>query len=147
MGIVGGHYGKFSRLVGNLNTGISRHGGSSKLSSWTQRRKRPQTDREVTTSLRYGRNVTGDFPDALCDVCGSTQGAAASGTRQGAIESFDDYWVPIEAGTGQMPQAYLALPESSRRVVREEVQVRLAEFESGGRLVMDVGMLIGAGRA
>jgi ubiquinone/menaquinone biosynthesis C-methylase UbiE len=47
-------------------------------------------------------------------------------TREGTFESFDDYWAPIEAGTGQMPQAYLALPDSSRRVVREEVQARLA---------------------
>jgi ubiquinone/menaquinone biosynthesis C-methylase UbiE len=67
--------------------------------------------------------------------------------RQGTIESFEAYWTPIEAGTGQMPQAYLALPELSRRAVREEVQARLAEFESGGHLVMDVEMLIGAGRA
>ncbi len=67
--------------------------------------------------------------------------------REGTIESFDDYWAPIEAGTGQMPQAYLALPESNRRAVREEVRARLAEFESGGRLVMKVEMLIGAGRA
>jgi len=67
--------------------------------------------------------------------------------RQGAIESFEDYWAPIEAGTGQIPQAYLALPESSRRAVREEVRARLAEFESGGRLEMSVEMLIGAGRA
>jgi len=67
--------------------------------------------------------------------------------RQGTVESFDDYWAPIEAGTRQMPQAYLALPESSRRAVREEVRARLAEFESGGRLVMSVEMLIGAGRA
>ena len=67
--------------------------------------------------------------------------------RQGTIESFEAYWAPIEAGTGQMPQAYLALPESSRQAVREEVQARLAEFESGGRLVMSVEMLIGAGRA
>jgi ubiquinone/menaquinone biosynthesis C-methylase UbiE len=68
-------------------------------------------------------------------------------TRQGTIESFDDYWAPIEAGTGQLPQAYLALPKSRRRVVREEVQARLAAFETGGRLVMNVEMLIGAGRA
>jgi len=68
-------------------------------------------------------------------------------TRQGTIESFDAYWAPIEAGVGSLPQAYLALPESSRRAVREEVQARLAEFESGGRLVMSVEMLIGAGRA
>ncbi len=68
-------------------------------------------------------------------------------TRQGTIESFDAYWAPIEAGTGQIPQAYRALPESNRRAVREEVEARLAAFESGGRLVMSVEMLIGAGRA
>jgi ubiquinone/menaquinone biosynthesis C-methylase UbiE len=67
--------------------------------------------------------------------------------RQGTIESFDAYWVPIEAGTGQIPQAYRALPESSRRAVKEEVQARLAEFESNGQLVMSAEMLIGAGRA
>jgi ubiquinone/menaquinone biosynthesis C-methylase UbiE len=67
--------------------------------------------------------------------------------RQGTIESFDAYWAPIEAGTGQIPQAYRALPESSRRAVKEEVQARLAEFESNGQLVMSAEMLIGAGRA
>jgi hypothetical protein len=68
-------------------------------------------------------------------------------TRQVIIESFDDYWAPIEAGTGQLPQAYLALPAARRRAVREEVEARLAAFESDGRLVMSVEMLIGAGRA
>ena len=68
-------------------------------------------------------------------------------TRQGTIASFDDYWAPIEAGTGQLPQAYLALPASSRRAVREEVQAKLAAFESKGQLVMSAEMLIGAGRA
>jgi ubiquinone/menaquinone biosynthesis C-methylase UbiE len=68
-------------------------------------------------------------------------------TRQEAIESFDAYWAPIEAGTGQMPQAYRALPEANRRAVREEVQGRLAAFESNGQLVMSAEMLIGAGRA
>jgi len=67
--------------------------------------------------------------------------------RQGTIESFDAYWAPIEAGTGQIPQAYRALPASSRRAVREEVQERLAACETDGRLVMNVEMLIGAGRA
>jgi ubiquinone/menaquinone biosynthesis C-methylase UbiE len=68
-------------------------------------------------------------------------------TRQVIIESFDDYWAPIEAGTGQLPQAYLALPAARRRAVWEEVEARLAAFESDGRLVMSVEMLIGAGRA
>jgi hypothetical protein len=44
------------------------------------------------------------------------------------------------------PRLTIALPESSRQAVREEVQARLAEFESSGRLVMSVEMLIGAGR-
>ena len=68
-------------------------------------------------------------------------------TRQGTIASFDAYWAPIEAGTGQIPQVYRALPESSRRAVREEVQAKLAAFESKGQLVMSAEMLIGAGRA
>ena len=67
--------------------------------------------------------------------------------RQGIIETFDDYWDSIEAGIGLMPQAYLALPEPSRRAVREEVQARLSGFKSNGRLVMSVEMLIAAGRA
>lgn len=68
-------------------------------------------------------------------------------TREGSFESFDDYWAPIEEAAGSLPQAYRALPESSRRAVREEVHERLTELESDGRLVMKVEMLIGAGRA
>jgi ubiquinone/menaquinone biosynthesis C-methylase UbiE len=67
--------------------------------------------------------------------------------RSSSFESFAAYWAPIEAGTGQMPQAYLSLPDSIRRAVREEVSTRLAGFESGGRIVTTVEMLIGAGRA
>ena len=66
--------------------------------------------------------------------------------REDETDSFADYWDPIEAGTGQLPQAYLALPEPSRRAVRRDVQTRLAEFESQGRLVMSVEMLIAAGQ-
>ena len=68
-------------------------------------------------------------------------------TREGSFESFDEYWAPIESGVGQLPQAYLALPETSRRSVRGEVCTRLAQFEANGRLVMSVEMLIGSGRA
>jgi hypothetical protein len=67
--------------------------------------------------------------------------------REDVIESFDDYWEPIEAGIGSIPQAYLALPEAERRSVREEVRVRLSQFESNGRLSMSVEMLIASGRA
>jgi hypothetical protein len=68
-------------------------------------------------------------------------------THEAIVESFDEYWAPIEAGTGLMPQAYLSLPETSRRAVRDQVRARLLQFESNGNLRMSVEMLIGAGRA
>ena len=68
-------------------------------------------------------------------------------SREGAFDSLDDYWAPIEAGTGLIPQVYLSLPESKRRAVRDEVTERLAKFQSDGRLVMSVEMLIASGRA
>ena len=68
-------------------------------------------------------------------------------TREAIVDSFDEYWAPIEAGTGQMPQAYLALPETSRRAVRDEVYAGLSKFECNGRYKMSVEMLVGAGRA
>jgi hypothetical protein len=67
--------------------------------------------------------------------------------REGTIGSFEEYWAPIETGMGSMPQVYLSLPETERRLVREEVQSRLSRFESHGKLVMSVEMLIAAGTA
>ena len=68
-------------------------------------------------------------------------------TREGTVASFEEYWAPIEAGTGQMPQACLALPAPIRRAVRNEVRARLAPFELNGQLTTSVDMLIGTGRA
>jgi ubiquinone/menaquinone biosynthesis C-methylase UbiE len=68
-------------------------------------------------------------------------------TRTGIIGSFDEYWDAIEAGTGQMPMAYLALSEAQRQAVREEVRMKLLPYVSKGRLEMSVEMLIGVGRA
>jgi ubiquinone/menaquinone biosynthesis C-methylase UbiE len=68
-------------------------------------------------------------------------------THEDAFESFDDYWSPIEAGTGSIPQAYLALSDVDRSAVQEEMRTRISKFESNGRLVMSVEMLIGRGRA
>jgi ubiquinone/menaquinone biosynthesis C-methylase UbiE len=67
--------------------------------------------------------------------------------REVGFESFDDYWSPIEAGTGSLPQAYLALSEVDRRSVRDEVRAGLSQFGANGRLLMSVEMLIGSGRA
>ncbi len=68
-------------------------------------------------------------------------------TRQDAFADFDEYWAPIEAGVGSIPQGYLTLSDTGRRDVREEVTARLARFLVGNELRMSVEMLIGHGRA
>jgi hypothetical protein len=68
-------------------------------------------------------------------------------TREDMMESFDEYWAPIEAGTGLMPQAYLTLAEVDRRAVRDEVRSQLSKFVSNEKLLMSVEMLIGKARA
>jgi hypothetical protein len=85
--------------------------------------------------------------EQLMAAAGFREISVKRNTRASSFPSFDDYWTPIEQGPGSLPQAYRALPEPSRRAVRAEVHARLAEFESGGRLVMSVEMLIGAGCA
>jgi SAM-dependent methyltransferase len=67
--------------------------------------------------------------------------------REDTIGSFEEYWDPIETGVGSQPQVYVALPEAHRRAVRDEVKSRLPSFGSNGRLIMNVEMLIGTGRA
>src|SRR5262249_10620442 len=63
------------------------------------------------------------------------------------VDSFEEYWKPIEAGVGSIPQAYLALGDDQRRQVCEEVRSKLARYESDGKLQLSVEMLIGIGRA
>jgi ubiquinone/menaquinone biosynthesis C-methylase UbiE len=67
--------------------------------------------------------------------------------QKASIGSFDEYWEPIEAGTGSIPQIYAALSEQQRRAVRDEVRAGLSRFMSNGKLVMSVEMLIGRGYA
>jgi hypothetical protein len=68
-------------------------------------------------------------------------------TRSGIVASFDDYWTSIEAGSGMMPQAYRTLSLEDRRLVREEVQSRLANLRSKRGIEMTFEMLVGTGRA
>jgi len=68
-------------------------------------------------------------------------------TREGEFESFDEYWEPIEAGIGSIPQTYLMLPDAARHAVCQEVRTKFAEFESDERLRMTLEMLIGSGCA
>ncbi len=67
--------------------------------------------------------------------------------RTDVVGSFDEYWSPIEAGAGQLPNAYLTLAPSERRRVRAEVREGLSPFETDGHYELSVEMLIGSGRA
>jgi ubiquinone/menaquinone biosynthesis C-methylase UbiE len=67
--------------------------------------------------------------------------------REDVTESFDEYWEPIEAGIGSIPQSYLALSDADRRAVRNEVKARLSQFESDGKLLMRLETLIARARA
>jgi len=78
---------------------------------------------------------------------GATCSRTVSEPREGTIDSIVDYWEPIETGVGSMPQAYVALSETDRRAMRAEGSARLAQYESNGRLVLSVEMLIARGRA
>jgi SAM-dependent methyltransferase len=67
-------------------------------------------------------------------------------TRSSRIDSFDEYWAPVEAGAaGQLPQAYGSLPPAAQHAVRTEVWNRLAPFHSDGHYTMSLDVLIGAG--
>jgi hypothetical protein len=68
-------------------------------------------------------------------------------TRGDITDNFNDYWAPIEAGIGSIPQSYLRLSDVDRGTVRDEVRTRLSRFEANGTLLMSVEMLIGRGRA
>jgi hypothetical protein len=68
-------------------------------------------------------------------------------TRGDITDNFDEYWAPIEAGIGSIPQSYLRLSDVARGTVHDEVRTRLSRFESDGKLLMSVEMLIGRGRA
>jgi len=80
-------------------------------------------------------------------AAGFSEARVTREVRRGVVPSFDEYWAPIESGTGSLPQAYLALPEPSRREVQARVRERLVRFESKGRLELSVEMLIASGQA
>jgi len=96
----------------------------------------------LSWSLADPRRLEGLFDDA-----GFQDIRVKQIRREGTVDGFDDYWAPIEAGVGQIPQMYHALSEADRHSVREELRARLAQFESAdGKLTMGVEMLIGSGR-
>jgi len=84
---------------------------------------------------------------ALFAGAGFNDVRVARETRGDVIGNFEEYWKPIEAGVGSIPQAYLALPDDQRRQVRQQIRSKLAGYETDGKLHLSVEMLIGVGQA
>src|SRR5262249_34123963 len=55
--------------------------------------------------------------ERLLETAGFEDVRVTRETRSATFENFAAYWAPIEAGTGQLPQAYLSLPGSTRSAV------------------------------
>ena len=60
------------------------------------------------------------------------------------LPSFDAYFEPFEQGAGSPGQAYVSLPEKTRRAVREEVRRDLGD--TGGPIEIKVEYRFGSGR-
>lgn len=60
------------------------------------------------------------------------------------LPSFDAYYGPFERGGGSTGQALMSLPESTRRVIREEM--RRALGDDGGPVNIEVEIRIASGR-
>jgi ubiquinone/menaquinone biosynthesis C-methylase UbiE len=81
---------------------------------------------------------------ALFEAAGFRDVEVATETRRFAKPSFDAYFEPYERGWGSVGQAYLALPEETRRAVREEV--RRALGDAGGPIEVAVEVRFAGGR-
>ena len=74
----------------------------------------------------------------FCDV------EIATERHRFVLPSFDAYFEPIEHGAGSPGQAYVSLPEETRRIVREEVRRDLGDM--GGPIEIEVEYRFGSGR-
>jgi ubiquinone/menaquinone biosynthesis C-methylase UbiE len=66
--------------------------------------------------------------------------------RELRFRSFDDYFGDIENGATLSGQEYVCLPESVRRLVREDVRRDLLSERSDGPLTINMEVLVGSGQ-
>ena len=65
-------------------------------------------------------------------------------THRFVLPSFTAYFEPFEQGAGSPGQAFVSLPEETRRVVREEVRRDLGD--TGGKIEIEVEYRFGSGQ-
>jgi ubiquinone/menaquinone biosynthesis C-methylase UbiE len=136
---------------------VLRPGGQAAASVWCRTDRAPFPGIMIETFARYlpAQAAALEMIWALADPgtfagllreAGFADAAVVGEARRIVFAGFDDFWAPIEAGGSRAAQAYLKLPEATRRSVREEMRDRMARFEQSGQLVMTCECLIGSGR-
>jgi ubiquinone/menaquinone biosynthesis C-methylase UbiE len=92
-----------------------------------------------------------DIPDsarlgALLAEAGFRDVQIESECRELRFASFDEYFGDIENGATLSGQEYVCLPDSLRRVVRDDVRRDLLVEASDGRMAISMEVLVGSGR-
>lgn len=80
----------------------------------------------------------------LFETAGFRVVATAMETQQIAFPSFDAYFLGLENGTGHVGQEYLALPQSLRQAVREDLRNELGD--TGGPIHVEVDICFASGQ-
>jgi len=80
---------------------------------------------------------------SLFSQVGFTEVEITTEAHHFVLPSFDAYFEPIERGGGSSGQAYIALPEDVRRLVREEVRRDLGD--TGGPIKIEVEIRFASG--
>ena len=97
-------------------------------------------DQQQTVHLSFSLADPARLESLLIDA-GFQEVRVERQTREDRFDSFDEYWEPIEAGIGSIPQTYLMLPNAGERAVHGSRSKN--RIESGGQLVVSE-MLMGA---
>ncbi len=66
-------------------------------------------------------------------------------TRHVVFEGFDDFWEPLAAGGARASQILLAMPDEQRAAACADMRARMARFDRGGRISLEVETLVGVG--
>ena len=96
---------------------------------------------------RYASIGTAERLGRLLRGAGFAEVEVASATRSFSFASFDDYFSGIEAGAGISGQEYVKLPVAVQHAVREDVRLSFPDRGSSRPFVVEMEVLIGAGRA
>jgi ubiquinone/menaquinone biosynthesis C-methylase UbiE len=80
--------------------------------------------------------------EAALDAAGFRAIRVVAETRRIVLDSFDDYWAPVEAGAGRLGQAYRGLPAPAQQSVMDDVRQRMATVTAAdGRIRLDAEAL------